>query len=242
VRPSLEDDLYRRENDRFRDAGRALGGARDAEVKLETLAALDERYHDFPGDGVKPLVEALEEERDSLAAEVESDDGPRRDVVTQLVAGGAVAREWPLADDGWSLVEPGLKRSYKRGRNRFADVRQDPSPENVHEWRKRVKDLWYHLRILRNAWKGVLGETADQAHDLADLLGDHHDLAVLDEDVGGRKGLLATSDRKALSKLITQRQDELLEPAIELGERVYAEKPKAFTGRLAAYWETWRNR
>src|SRR5919106_3312410 len=44
VRHEVGDDLYRRENARFRDAGRALSGARDAQVKLETLAALRERF------------------------------------------------------------------------------------------------------------------------------------------------------------------------------------------------------
>ena len=63
----------------------------------------------------------------------------------------------------------------------------DPSAENVHEWRKRAKDIWYQLRIVRRAWPALLGETAGQAHVLADLLGDHHDLAMLREDLAARE-------------------------------------------------------
>ena len=40
--------------------------------------------------------------------------------------------------------------------------------------------------------------------------------------------------------LIDRRQEELLDEAVEIGRRFYAEKPKAFSRRLASYWETWR--
>jgi hypothetical protein len=39
---------------------------------------------------------------------------------------------------------------------------------------------------------------------------------------------------------ISERQDELAADAIDLGERVYAKKPKAFERRLRAYWKSWR--
>ena len=49
----------------------------------------------------------------------------------------------------------------------------------MHEWRKRVKDLWYHCLLLQDAWKPVMSALADEAHELSDRLGDDHDLAVL---------------------------------------------------------------
>lgn len=116
-------------------------------------------------------------------------------------------------------------------------TRSDPVAENVHEWRKRTKDLWYQLRILRNAWPPVIYETAEQAHDLADLLGDHHDLAVLAEDLTARE---IAGDRDAAKDLIDRRQGELLKCAFEVGERLFAEKPKAFGTRFEAYWLAWR--
>lgn len=95
----------------------------------------------------------------------------------------------------------------------------------------------YQLRIVRETWPALVGETADQAHELADLLGDHHDLTVLHEDLRAREGL---SGKKAFATAIERRQDELLEDALRLGVRVYAEKPKAFLRRFSIYWESWR--
>ena len=72
---------------------------------------------------------------------------------------------------------------------------------------------------------------------LADLLGDHHGLTVLHEDLKARKEL---SDKKMLMTAIERRQDKLLDGALDLGARLYAEKPKALLGRLSVYWESWR--
>ena len=93
-------------------------------------------------------------------------------------------------------------------------IEEGRDAENVHEWRKRSKDLWYQLRIVREAWPQPLEATGDQAHELADLLGDHHDLAILDEDLASRPEV---GEREAIGKLIERRQHELVDP--RLGDR-----------------------
>ncbi|HEX6117714.1 MAG TPA: CHAD domain-containing protein [Solirubrobacterales bacterium] len=242
VRDELGEEVYRRENDRFRDAGRLLSGARDAEVKLETIDILRDADDEMPTKAtLRKYIYSLESERDE-----HSRAGAERRELTErfeaeLEAGRAALGDWSLDRDGWDLVGPGLARSYRRGRNRFGDVREDPNAENVHAWRKRVKDLWYHLRILKQAWPSVIGETADEAHELADLLGDHHDLAVLAEDARGRPDRFdSAEDLGALLGAAERRQEELLGEALGLGARIYAEKPKAFAGRYESYWSAWR--
>ena len=64
----------------------------------------------------------------------------------------------------------------------------------MHEFRKRAKDLWYLLRLLAGAWPGLLDPSAEQLHELTEMLGDHHDLAVLGEDLGARVGAVAERD------------------------------------------------
>ena len=42
-----------------------------------------------------------------------------------------------------------------------------------------MKDLWYHHTLLRFVWRPVMAAVADEAHELANRLGDDHDLAML---------------------------------------------------------------
>jgi len=241
VRAEIGVDLYRAENRRYRDAGRLLAQSRDAEVKVETLSALRERSgEELPPDLVGAWLTALEHERNEIAGRVFGEEGGSRVAAARwaVEAGrGGIAR-WPLRSDSWELVGPGLLRSYRRGRRAMKRTRADPVAENVHEWRKATKDLWYHLRILRDAWRPVLGETAKQAHELADLLGAHHDLALLAEDLASRE---PPGDHEATRTAIDRRQRELLTGAFDIGARLFAEKPKALGRRLESYWVAWRS-
>jgi CYTH domain-containing protein/CHAD domain-containing protein len=239
LRKELGHKRFEAENHRYRDAARMLSESRDAEVKLETLRALEEHAGKrFPATAALAWRQALEADHDRVAA-ARGETATRIEGARAAIeeAGGGIS-QWPIGNDSWRLLEPGLERTYRDGREALRQARAEGSAENVHEFRKRAKDHWYQLRLLRDAWPGLLEPTAEQAHVLADLLGDHHDLAVLAEDLGGRAEPAAS--REDFEALIEARQAELLEAALELGERLYAEKPKHFLRRLHAYWRAWR--
>lgn len=240
VRADLGGKAYRAENRRYRDAGRLLSDSRDAEVKLETLEALRERFPDsFPGSLAPAWKAALEADRGRIGRTGRDGEADQRErAVEAIEAAAAGIPDWPLEHDSWALLEPGLTRSYSRGRAALKRTRADGGADNVHELRKRVKDLWYHLRLLQGAWPQQLEPGAEEAHRLADLLGDHHDLAVLAADLRVREGLDAS--RGKAEALIARRQAELLERALELGVRLYPESPKCFRRRMRAYWRAWR--
>lgn len=245
VRDPLGKDLYQRESSRLRDASQALSGSRDAAAKIEAVDALAERYADELPEDLTALRKELEDEHQSLEDGLKDSESELRRAAAAAMDAIAATREsvddWSFEKSGFKLLAPGLERSYRRGRKRFGDVRSDPSPENVHEWRKRVKDLWYDVRLLRDTWPPVLGELADQAHELSDLLGDHHDLTVLSEDLRGLSASDLDGDELSASMgLVESRQEELLEAAVPIGERLYAERPKAFVERLRVYWRVRR--
>ena len=228
VRPSMPKRIYRRENARFRDLGRELATARDAEVKLQTLASLREISGKL--DEVDAYAAALEAERAQAGVSASA-----ALAIAELEAAREAVSDWS-PNRGWRPPGPGFVRTYARGRNALAAVQADPSDDAVHGWRKRSKDLWYHLRIVRRAWRQALAPVADEAHELSDLLGDHHDLAVVADDVSRRGGRFTDGAQQRVLALIRSRQAELLDDALPLGERLYAEKPKAFGKRLGTYW------
>jgi CHAD domain-containing protein len=136
-----------------------------------------------------------------------------------------------------------LKRIYRNGREAFAVAQDDPSQEHFHAWRKQVKYLWHQLQVLQPIQIGQLTALADQAHALADALGDDHDLAILAHK------FLAEPDRfsdratmQTLVDLIARRRMLLQEQAMSLGHCLYEEKPRIFVGRLREYWRAWRGK
>jgi CHAD domain-containing protein len=129
-------------------------------------------------------------------------------------------------------------RIYRRGRRAQRAAEADPSDDNFHEWRKRAKDLRYGLELLSGAWSGPLVATAKEAEHLTELLGDHHDLAVLREDLHQRR--LGEEETQILKASIEARQEELAAEAFALGRRLYAERPKDFSRRLGRCLRAWR--
>jgi CHAD domain-containing protein len=72
--------------------------------------------------------------------------------------------------------------SYRRGRQAFTRARGTREMEDLHAWRKRVKDLWYHERLLASTCGPTVRGHAKDLDRLSDLLGDDHDLAVLRQE------------------------------------------------------------
>jgi CHAD domain-containing protein len=234
VRPVIGDSVYRRENERFRDAARALSDARDAQVRSQTVEALAERFADDPPPGGWPALRA------ALAGGEQTANGElgrlREQAAAEIERGDEEVERWPLGDDGFELLRPGLDRAYAHGRKSFRAARAEPTDEALHEFRKRSKDLWYHLRLVRGGWPEVLEATAEQAHELTDRLGDDHDLALLAGDLEPGLEPLSAAQRGHLRGLLERRRRELREQAFGYAERLFAEKPKRFVKRLEAYW------
>jgi CHAD domain-containing protein len=235
ARGAMPTETRRRENAVLREAARELSCTRDADVMIATLDDLAVR---FAGQLAAKTFDAI---RDQLSARSGQRAGSALEAraVQELGALRVRVDDWTLLRGGWKAIESGLLRSYTRGRKAFARARARRSTDDLHAWRKRVKDLWYHQRLLGSiCGPGVRGQAKD-AHHLADPLGDDHDLALLRERLASDE-LPATVDLSAVLRLIDHRRSELQTEAIALGERVYADPPKAFRRRMRRSWNAGR--
>ena len=239
VRSSLG-DAYQLENACYRDAGRELSDVRDAQAMLETFEALRERY---PNEtrSLKGIGRRLERRRERIATADTTFDEKRSSVAARLDQARERVETWPVHLDRFDTLAEGLQRTYSRGRSAMAAAYQERSPHAFHEWRKRAKYSWYHAHILTPIWPPVMAALEKELHQLSTLLGDHHDLAVLRE-LGQTESAEVGTQRQVvrLMELVDLRQKELEDEAQLLGSRIYCDKPKAFRGRLAAWWQAWR--
>ncbi len=243
ARGGLGRKCARRQDARLRDAGRPLSEMRDADVLVDTLDDLIARLGDQGRPEAITLArEALSRRKRELGRRLLDEQGVLAKVAHALGEVRRDVRHWDVAGDDWEALEAGLKRISRRGRRAFHEASSSPTDENLHEWRKRVKDLWYVMDILRPIRPGYTGRRGDQAHALADLLGDDHDLAVLREVLStSGDGAAVSAWADVLPPLIERRRVELRRDAFALGPSLHGERPRAFVERLAAYWRAWRS-
>jgi CHAD domain-containing protein len=244
LRPTLKGSKYRDWNTVLRDAARPLSAARDSKVLPDTLRMLADRYGEpVRAMNLQGLRRALNAHRTQLAREVLGSQGKAlahtRRLLRELRA--AIDRTRLPRDNDWNGIGAGLERVYTRGRRAMATARKAPAPEAFHEWRKQVKYLRYQLEALEPLWPGMIGEMADQAHQLADYLGEEHDLSVLRETALAQSAAFRDDAQlDALVALIDRCQSHLREKSLLLGSRLYDEKPRALAHRFGRYWRDWQ--
>jgi CHAD domain-containing protein len=231
-----------REGARFRDAGRPLSEVRDAAVLVGTLDGLIDRFGDQGrAESIGTARDALLRRKRDVCRRVPDEEHAPARIAETLEEARRDVKKWRVSGGGWSAIEGGLERIYKRGYRAFHEAKESPTDEGLHQWRKRVKDLRHLMEILKPIRPAFAESRGEAAQKLADLLGDDHDLAVL-------RQTLSTSEDETLNRasaevilpLIDHRKAELRRDAFALGPTLFGERPDVFLARLRAYWREWR--
>ncbi len=230
VRPGLA--AFKAENRALRDIGRRLSPLRDASV----AAGLFDRL--AAAEALPPA------ERQALAAALQDRVAVPGDAADRLQAALADcaalrlrAKHWKLAGHGFRALAGGLEACCDASRKAMAvalDVRSGPA---VHDWRKRVKDQWYHARLLAPIWPEAMAARIAAAGRLGEMLGEHQDLVVL-------AGHLAEVRPEASAARIIARARHrcagILAEAEPLARRIDAEPGAALAARWAVWWQATR--
>jgi CHAD domain-containing protein len=227
ARDGLGDEVYPRDNVAFRDAGRRLAGARDSQVLLQTLDALTDRYPDeAPPERFERFKRTLVGQHGAAQRRL-GEGAAVAEVLGELGRARARVGDWQLEPEGLDALAPGFKRIYQRGRRAYHAARQEPSTGNLHELRKRAKYLWYAAQIVRPAAPKKMKRVARRAHELSNLIGEDHDLALLAQRADERRDRFADETAAGeLSVLVERRRAELQREALDLARRVFRKKPR----------------
>ncbi len=176
VRNELGEEVYQRENASYRDAGRALSEMRDVYVRAQTLGGMRESLADQDIEGAVAEIQAMLANRHRAhRRQLFEERGPVEEAIALIESAQRRIKAWPIREDAYYMaLRDGLRRTYKRGRRRMRDAYEHPAPDRFHEWRKRVKYHWRHMRILKQLWPKVLRKVGNEAHAAVDFLGDAH--------------------------------------------------------------------
>jgi CHAD domain-containing protein len=222
-------------------AATTLAPPRDAFVKASALKSLKQHFkQELDGQDFPMIENRLMEDRTMqqrcAAKRMRKTRGAFKRTCRQF-------RDLELESGGWHLIGPGLKRTYRDGRRAYRVARDRERPEDFHEWRKRVKDLYYHVEFLCSIWPEQMHAMQQELDQLGECLGNDHDLMlVTDRDMLCHLPAEAKAEAETLVKLARRRESELRMHALAVGDRLYSEKPSIFCKRLKKYWKRWRHR
>jgi hypothetical protein len=209
---------------RLRELGRLLSGERDAEVVRSVWAEV------FGGGAPEGLTAPIEAA--APGGEVEAAPVRAEAPIEAAATGGVVAAAQALLGEPFGRVEvepdavvEGLVRGYRRARAAMPEVEQGatmPPVDDVHRWRRRVKDHLFQLKLVERRWPGPWGAWVAEVDALGDMLGEHHDLSLLHARLAAL-GELTPARAAAVEAQMAGRWG----CARLLGERLFALKPRA---------------
>jgi len=214
IRRDLDD--FPAQNSRIRDIARELSGARDAAVLHK---AFDATFQDLAIPAVASARRMLPE---GTGEQEPTHDDRTAGLLARLREGYAAVALWGIRP---GTVAHGATRSYRLGRRALKAAATDATNDDFHEWRKRVKDHWYHMRLLQEQSAAANARRAG-LKELSDLLGDANDLCLLE-------AALLAADPTVLQR-VASRKTALRDQAIGLGRAIYEDQPAAFCQRVLA--------
>jgi CHAD domain-containing protein len=253
VQGELGQDLYRLERDRFQQMGRQLSLIRDSEAIIEAFDNLesislesDSLESDALGrtflestaaDSVPLLKSILEQRRDSLGFKKEGIKNAVFTLSRQLNDIRLGLEQWPIEYHSFSSIAANYRVNYKRGKRLLKLAYQQPSNRHFHQWRKRTKEFGYHSRLLRECCPEIMDERISSAKKLEDLLGQDHDLAVLQDTIKDSTGQHAFEE---ISGHAQQRQQNLRNKAHRMGKKLYKMSSRRVYQDVTTCWHQWK--
>jgi CYTH domain-containing protein/CHAD domain-containing protein len=230
IRPALGTDFGSFDRS-VRAAANQLSAFRDAHALLATIDTVRTVVDDDALDAVRSHQATVAA---NASASIEAGDERIARARELLVDARRQSRSWSVRR---TELRSGATDTYRAGRTAFRRAEKEPTDHRLHEWRKEVKYLWYQLRLLQDASPSVIGPIVEHLDDLAEALGEDHDLAVLVERLDTTPdafGPPATVEQ--VRNVARALQSALRERAFRAGAVVYAERADAFGRRIGAYW------
>nr|WP_242679118.1 CHAD domain-containing protein [Rhodobacter calidifons] len=215
-------------NQTLREVGLALSARRDAAVRLATL---DRLFPDRP-EPMQGLYSVLALPGPDLVAE------PVGALRERLISVLDKVQGWSLSGKDTRILRAGLADTRAKALRTARAARRSPHlDEAFHDWRKRAKDFWYQSRLFAPVWPDLFAPLVASADRLGEMLGDHHDLAVLRAHVAALPDAQVPDlTRQMLARRLDAAQAEIEARAFPLSARLFAGDPEA----IARIWTDWR--
>ena len=239
LRFELAEDLFKGENQFYRDESGKLSAARDLTAMLETIDKMSEAgLKKAMVSKLSTLKTSINKERSGYSKDIAQQIADTR---VALAAHPFITKQITWSEDYVNNLLQGLTKVYRRGYKCFQICQDNPSSEDFHQWRKRAKYLRYQLMILRNLWPAMMVSWEKELNHLTNFLGEANNIAVLQHYLLSKRSGLNKKERDLILMLTQDNHKTYIAKANSLGQKLYSERPKAFTRRMGTYLSNWEN-
>jgi hypothetical protein len=213
---------------RLRRASRLLAPLRDADAVVSNARAVCARQQlALSARTCSALRDRLKVKKARLK------DRARRDRVNNRAANALKRTKQAAKDWDWNHVDASVlvsevRRCYKKARRAMRRARDGKQSDTFHTWRKRVKTLWYSLRLLAGRIPLLSRQLTELEH-LETWLGDEHNLGVLRAQLARSRGVAGAT---RVGDLAERRQHALRRRALISGARQFSNSSKEFARRI----------
>lgn len=227
---------FKKQDHCFRDIGRLISDVRDAEVRLQTVRQLQEITRRTSHQSFRETEELLVAELEHFIAAFA---GWQKQAAPQLERLGREIEGWQIEQLDAKTIRCAVQRTYKAARHTLDCAKTKPSPKNFHEFRSEAKRLLYQVRIMRPINPLVMGALIDDLDSVAKVFGRSHDLYFLGERLRRDDEQAPARETGELVAVIEASEVELQNRGLDLAERFFAERPRAFGHRLGTWLQQW---
>jgi CHAD domain-containing protein len=215
AKPILPKSVRLRAKERLRKSSGLLSGQRDFAVARETLKALDSDQTKYQGKpGLTKIIGkaggpemSIKKQRETLKKAMILLRRCAENVGRNVRSYG----QWPSPNERVTEALHNMK-------NARAKAWSSKKDRDFHQWRKMAKRFFYLLELTSPDPDFHLEKATSQADQLQDILGQHHDVAVLEATITERK--TDSAGNAELLKLLRERKAHLAKMAHRLRVRI----------------------
>ncbi len=232
VRDGISASDFRETDQHIRQCGKLLAPIRDAWVLESLIEKLDGEFEIISEDTAK-LIQLI---RDSMPESVKRIEAttPKKNgtkfnsrlfIELKLCLHETIQSVlgWSTISVNENVIKKGISRVYRKARKHYRNCSKGNQPSLFHEWRRSLKQLFYHCQLAPWAWRN-LDEWKSNLRRLERTLGDEHDLVVLQEFLQSTEPrVLSQSALDTALEKSNLRRHKLQRKSLRMGEHLFTD-------------------
>ncbi|MFO7813468.1 MAG: CHAD domain-containing protein [Pseudomonadota bacterium] len=232
VRPQIGKREFRHRQEFYRSIAARLSGNRDAMVREKTWQDLVEETPSLQSSNYENVAQFLSSQQNLDPIDEKGRDF-FVDLALEVESESSAPKNWNLPRSLPDLL-PNLKRIYEKARDAEQKAIVSDDIEEFHRFRKRSKDLFYCMRVLRPMLGKGLKRKLAKLQALTELQGLANDQAVLLDYLSEHRQAIEIDDTRweFVADCIRDKLLDLQKQSHKAARKVLADSPGSFLKAL----------